>query len=161
MFYDCANDYTVYGPAGHYNKWLESESWIWICYFSRLEQRLFLWRQFCSWSWVRGSGLCSVTVLGTILYRPCKLSKWCKAVLYPLTATNAIINCYWLDLRTSTLNILLGGDRRWEITKVHRCHSFNIQRESGQSDKLGSKFQVIKFLWLSASLCCLSNRNCG
>ena len=26
MFYDCANDYTVYGPAGHYNKWLESES---------------------------------------------------------------------------------------------------------------------------------------
>ena len=20
MFYDCANDYTVYGPAGHYNK---------------------------------------------------------------------------------------------------------------------------------------------
>ena len=26
MLYDCANDYTVYGPAGHYNKWLESES---------------------------------------------------------------------------------------------------------------------------------------
>ena len=26
MFYDCANDYTVCGPAGHYNKWLESES---------------------------------------------------------------------------------------------------------------------------------------
>ena len=26
MFYDSTNDYTVCGPAGHYNKWLESES---------------------------------------------------------------------------------------------------------------------------------------
>ena len=26
MYYDCTNDYNVCGPAGHYNKWLESES---------------------------------------------------------------------------------------------------------------------------------------
>ena len=24
MYYDCINDYTVCGPAGHYNKWFES-----------------------------------------------------------------------------------------------------------------------------------------
>ena len=41
MFYDCANDYTVYGPAGHYNKWLESESEIWY-------QDVLIWQYFIS-----------------------------------------------------------------------------------------------------------------